>query len=364
MKPKTIILMVIAIVCGLGASYMTSQLIANKGEEPVAELEKVNVLAAKKNLDMGTKLEEQDELFEVKEFIKGEEPENTVGDFEEVKQKYLKVNLRKGAMLFLDDVDDSPTSLPIPDGLQAVSLRVNVKTSVAGFANLPGSRVDILWTRRTGSDDETACHTLLENVLVLAADQTNTRVEGVNALPAQVITVALSHEDARRVTLAEEMGTMSLILRKPGDVSSPETAKISLKDLIKPKEEVEEESQEEEVVDGGSAPVNPVVPPIPQIEDGPLAVLPPDLGPKFKQHLVKIHTPEGVRTVTFLLDEDGKVIRDDIEEIGGLPLNPPAIAPPPTNENPVDPVAGKKESGKEPEEKEKTPSNSGGKGSF
>ncbi len=30
MKPKTMILMVVAVVCGLGASYMTSRLLADR----------------------------------------------------------------------------------------------------------------------------------------------------------------------------------------------------------------------------------------------------------------------------------------------------------------------------------------------
>ena len=31
MKPKTLILMVVAVTCGLGASYMTSRLLAERG---------------------------------------------------------------------------------------------------------------------------------------------------------------------------------------------------------------------------------------------------------------------------------------------------------------------------------------------
>ena len=34
MKPKTMILMVVAVVCGLAASYMTSRLLADKAPPP------------------------------------------------------------------------------------------------------------------------------------------------------------------------------------------------------------------------------------------------------------------------------------------------------------------------------------------
>ena len=44
MKPKTLILMVVAVSCGLGASYMTSRLLADREQD----VEKVAVLIAKK----------------------------------------------------------------------------------------------------------------------------------------------------------------------------------------------------------------------------------------------------------------------------------------------------------------------------
>ena len=43
MKPKTMILMVVAVACGLGASYMTSKLLANRNNTP-APVETVDVL--------------------------------------------------------------------------------------------------------------------------------------------------------------------------------------------------------------------------------------------------------------------------------------------------------------------------------
>ena len=45
MKPKTLILMVVAITCGLGASYMTSRLLADRQPD---DGEKISVLAVAK----------------------------------------------------------------------------------------------------------------------------------------------------------------------------------------------------------------------------------------------------------------------------------------------------------------------------
>ena len=62
MKPKTMILMVVAIGCGLGASYMTSRLLAERGQHQ--EIRTVTVMVAKKNLEMGTSLKTAAELFD------------------------------------------------------------------------------------------------------------------------------------------------------------------------------------------------------------------------------------------------------------------------------------------------------------
>ena len=54
MKSKTMILMVVAIGCGLAASYMTSRLLAERADSKDQEQEKVTIVVAKQNLSMGT----------------------------------------------------------------------------------------------------------------------------------------------------------------------------------------------------------------------------------------------------------------------------------------------------------------------
>ena len=64
MKPKTMILMMVAVGCGLVASIMTSRLIAywGKDSEP-----RVKVLAAKKKMKAQMALTKAEELFMEKE---------------------------------------------------------------------------------------------------------------------------------------------------------------------------------------------------------------------------------------------------------------------------------------------------------
>jgi pilus assembly protein CpaB len=101
----------------------------------------------------------------------------------------------------------------IPQGMRAVSVRVNDVVSVAGFVQ-PGSRVDVLSTGSQGNDRQTT--TVLENVLVLAVGK-NLDQNAAEAPAAPVITLAVSPDDAQRLALASQEGRIQLSLRNPLD---------------------------------------------------------------------------------------------------------------------------------------------------
>ena len=74
MKPKTIILMVVAVVAGLAASYMTSKVIAERNNDQGSEEEKVTILVAQKKIAFGTLIKDPQKFFVEKPYTKGEEP--------------------------------------------------------------------------------------------------------------------------------------------------------------------------------------------------------------------------------------------------------------------------------------------------
>ncbi len=315
MKPKTIILMVIAIACGLGASYMTSRLLAERGD--AQEVPKVKVLVAKKDLALGTPLKEAKKLFVFKYFEEGQEPKEALVAYDGLKNKFLKRALRKGDFVTQEDLDDERTRLQIPDGHQAVGISVNMETVAGGFASLPGSRVDIHNIIRSGSASQSMVQLLLEDVLVLAADTTDTPGES-KAMPASVVTVALIPEDAMKVNLAKKLGELTLTLRKPGDKSRSETTRLTARQVLTDSPSKNEESENP---DGPQPEVpEPVSPTPPEIQpeqpklanqdNNPEPVIPPE--PEFKRHVVRIQEGDRTRTVVFLVDRDGNVIEDEI----------------------------------------------------
>src|SRR5438128_914020 len=111
MKPKTMILMGLAITCGLGASYMTSRLLAER--QPAEEAEKVEILVASKNLSVHQKILKPEEMFEKKVVLK-DDASNAIKDFDQLKGKTLKRSRRPGETITTEDLYDKG-NLDIPD---------------------------------------------------------------------------------------------------------------------------------------------------------------------------------------------------------------------------------------------------------
>src|SRR5262249_33818069 len=141
MKPRTLILMIVAVVCGLGASYMTSRLLAEREDKPpeAAPVEKVKLLVAKKTLEMHTALRSKpEELFQEKDFVKDDVPKEafTPADLAKLKGKFLKRSLRRGDHVTAEDLIDNNFGLRnLPAGIRAVGIRVNVEETAGGCAS-------------------------------------------------------------------------------------------------------------------------------------------------------------------------------------------------------------------------------------
>jgi pilus assembly protein CpaB len=118
-------------------------------------------------------------------------------------------------------------SAVLHEGMKAVTVRVSDIEGVAGFV-LPGDRVDILLTRRVDKGGTT--DVVLQNTRVLAidqlADERTDKPAVVKAVTVEVDTLA-----AQKLTLASQVGTLSLALRKAGEAIASDQRRISAEDL-------------------------------------------------------------------------------------------------------------------------------------
>ena len=112
----------------------------------------------------------------------------------------------------------------IPQGMRAISLKVNEVVGVAGFV-VPGTRVDVLVTIRNNQSGSLA-RIVLNNITVLASgtryDQAKAQKDG-QPIPTGVVTVLVTPEDAERLALAGSEGAVTLVLRNPLDAEPVKT---------------------------------------------------------------------------------------------------------------------------------------------
>ncbi len=119
-------------------------------------------------------------------------------------------------------------SAMLHDGMKAVTVRVNDVAGVAGFV-LPGDRVDVVLTRQLDKDTATN-DVIIQKARVLAIDQlADARTEKPSVVKA--VTLEVDETDAQKLALASAVGTLSLLLRKAGEVAAAPPQRVTLRDL-------------------------------------------------------------------------------------------------------------------------------------
>ncbi|MGK7312245.1 MAG: Flp pilus assembly protein CpaB [Candidatus Longimicrobiales bacterium M2_2A_002] len=124
--------------------------------------------------------------------------------------------------------------ITIPEGMRAVSVRVDEVVGVAGFV-LPGTHVDVLATVVPGTDRrQTTTRIILQNVRTLAADQQHQQDIDGEPKYVTVVTLLLTPEEAEVLTLAATEGRIQLALRNTLDSGEIETPGRRITSLVAP----------------------------------------------------------------------------------------------------------------------------------
>ena len=113
-------------------------------------------------------------------------------------------------------------------GMRAMAIRVTVETAAGGFI-LPGDRVDVLLTRETtmsnlvesAQPSKFSSSTVMQNVKVLAIDQSTRAGEDEQAVVGATATLEVGPSDAEALALAKSEGELSLVLRSYADTTGP-----------------------------------------------------------------------------------------------------------------------------------------------
>ncbi|MEM5518010.1 Flp pilus assembly protein CpaB [Henriciella sp. AS95] len=258
MQLSPVVTMAISGACGLAAIVGAKVFIqpSSNEAEPIsyapAEVQKQDVVVAVRHIPRGVRLEE--DWFEVVSRPVPEIPPGSVSDLEAFRDKsegrLTLIELASGDILsekmLLSEGLRGSLSAKIKPGLRAYSVRTNDQSGVGGFV-LPGDRVDVILYR--SPDDGRAyldqqktsqgvvqpmAEVLLQNVEVLGVDLNDDMVENRPSV-FKTATLAVTLEQAQQLSVAIELGELSLALRGSADEDFLEAEAVSLGKDEKPK---------------------------------------------------------------------------------------------------------------------------------
>jgi pilus assembly protein CpaB len=238
---RNYILLVVALLAGLVAFFLTKQQLQAKYAALDLQARKAKIIVAKADLTAGDVIQGSDltvrELFVT----------NLGGDefpLEEVSRivgQKLRVSVKGGAPLRwrdfeITDIAASGGTLArtVPKTERALAVAVDAVSSVAGMIH-PNDHVDIIGTFRLpvkegdASNLDTVTLTLLQNVTVLATGQTIAATAGANDPRHQSayssLTLSVTPEEAEMLVFAQQKGRLVFVLRNPQDVETVLTLK-------------------------------------------------------------------------------------------------------------------------------------------
>jgi pilus assembly protein CpaB len=228
MRNRIFAVLALAVLAGGGLAYGTYNAI-NTQPTAAAPLPTDGVVVAANDLVLGTELKADD--LKVVNFPKGQAPEGAFHAVSDVVGRGVISPLVRNEVVIPAKLatKEAGVGLPpvIPDGMRAVSVRVNEVIGVAGYV-LPGNRVDIIATASpTDAHQDMTTKVILANVQVLTAG-TRMEQDQEKGKPMQVtvVTLLVFPDQAERLALASTEGKIQLALRNPLDKGAPETPGI------------------------------------------------------------------------------------------------------------------------------------------
>jgi pilus assembly protein CpaB len=224
MMRKSFIPIFAAIALGLGAAFFAQQWMANR--IATVEAEKRNgipVVVATEEIHFGDKISA--DHVKVVAFPHDSVPEGVFHEAAGPIGRMANQKILAGEPILQGRVSanagGSSLAALIEPQKRAVTVRVNDVIGVGGFL-LPGNHVDVLATRM-GENRRANTRTLLEDLKVLAVDQT-AQSDKDKPTVVRAVTLEVASREAEMLISATEEGTVQLALRNPDERESEPVA--------------------------------------------------------------------------------------------------------------------------------------------
>lgn len=226
---RTPILMVIALVCGLGAAAGTYRILTadtQKAEEPMFEV-LVPVKDVMPNQKMALLKEESFKKVTVKRSALTAEPDRYFKSFEEIAKMQAKYRLEKEQPMRKEDLilaSANAVNATLKPG--EVAAVVKVSADQAGQFIAPGDFVDVVATIPAIGNEPPQAKTPkeLQNMEVLAVNSFAGGPQPESQLNPERVTLRASREQSEQLAVLADFGsTLRLVLRPQGDNAKYET---------------------------------------------------------------------------------------------------------------------------------------------
>lgn len=246
MRPKSLVLIVIALGCGLVASIGISQVLERQTAPAAPQVEMENIFVAIEDIDINEPITPQ--MIKLEPWPADKIPEGALRDLEGLENRRPRSRLFAGEVILegklFGSEEDRGASKLIPKGYRVHSVRVTAESAASGLI-LPGDRVDVLVYLQVQSQlsqgnrqrmKKQLTRTILTNCRVFAVNERihrETDAEG-NSIAAKTVSLLVTPKQVEILVLASQLGSLSLSLRPPdeeGNISG-ETEEATIAELL------------------------------------------------------------------------------------------------------------------------------------
>ena len=224
---RAIVMLVLSVLAGVAAVVLAARWMGQQ-----AQGERSMVLVATSDLDLGQAITAQ--MLQPVAWPSGSQPVGSFSEASKLEGRVVRTTIYKGEPVLEPKLAPEGTKAGldsvIKPGHRAITVKVNEVVGVAGFL-APGSFVDLLVNIRD-DQDKAISRVVLERIMVLAVAQEARRPEETKARVVNAVTLEVTPEQAEKIDLARNVGTLSLMLRNQVDTEDTATAGITRKDLF------------------------------------------------------------------------------------------------------------------------------------
>ena len=226
MSSRTLMLIALSVLFGLGAAWMANTWLTAR-LDTTADSNMENVVVAAVEIPFGQMVEPQH--VKLVSMPRGTAPSDAFDAVEKASGRIATFTILEGDILrsarLAEHLGGSTLASLIEPNKRAISVRVDDVVGVGGFL-LPGNRVDVLATKQEGgSGSEAKAETILYDLRVLAVDQTAS-TDKTQPVVVRAVTLEMTPEETEKLVKAQTEGKLQLALRNPLEEKKPVETKL------------------------------------------------------------------------------------------------------------------------------------------